>query len=215
MKIQIVLTDYILKFMYGDQTFQDQRLLSLEVMKKAYQEGLYFISKKENIERIVKKKDFKSKNIFAFAGIPTLEEAALDLSIQKELYAIKMFFPYEVLVDFSYDENNKTLNKRVRELPELHQVKLKLCIRDKEIVYEETEEEDNKTFTQEEEQELITHFTKKMKEYHYILIKKLEELRRLLVTFLTSKESISALEDEKSLESLALLYEDLESCFKK
>ena len=37
----------------------------------------------------------------------------------------------------------------------------------------------------------------------------------LLVTFLTSKESISALEDEKSLESLALLYEDLESCFKK
>ena len=35
MNIQIVLTDYILKFMYGDQTFQDQRLLSLEVMKKA------------------------------------------------------------------------------------------------------------------------------------------------------------------------------------
>ncbi|MBR1679243.1 MAG: hypothetical protein IJ704_01185, partial [Bacilli bacterium] len=93
--------------------------------------------------------------------------------------------------------------------------KLKLCIRDKEIVYEETEEENTSLFSQEEEQELISHFTKKMEEYHYILIKKLEELRRLLVTFLTSKESISALEDEKSLESLALLYEDLESCFKK
>ncbi|MBR1748580.1 MAG: hypothetical protein IJ743_02150 [Bacilli bacterium] len=215
MKIQIVLTDYILKFMYGDQTFQDQRLLSLEVMKKAYQEGLYFISKKENIDQILKNRKFKSKNIFAFAGIPTLEEAVLDLSIQKELYAIKMFFPYEVLVDFSFDENNKTLNKRVKQLPEMHQAKLKLSITDKEIVYEETEEEDNKTFTQEEEQELITHFTKKMEEYHYILIKKLEELRGVLVTFLTSKESMSALENEESLESLALLYEDLESCFKK
>lgn len=214
MNIQIVLTDYILKFMYGDQTFQDQRLLSLEVMKKAYQEGLYFISKKENIEKIIENQAFKNKSIFVFAGIPTLEEAALDLSILKELYAIKMYFPYETLVDFLYDEDNKTLNKRVKELPELQKVKLKLVVSDKEIAYQETDE-DVQEWNQEEEQELISYFRKKMEEYHYILIKKLEELREQLLSFLSSKESMAALEDEESLESLALLYEELESCFKK
>ena len=214
MNIQIVLTDYILKFMYGDQTFQDQRLLSLEVMKKAYQEGLYFISKKEHIEKILENQAFKNKSIFVFAGIPTLEEAALDLSILKELYAIKMFFPYETLIDFSYDEDNKTLNKRVKELPNLQKVKLKLVVGDKEIAYQETDE-DVQEWNQEEEQELISYFRKKMEEYHYILIKKLEELREQLLSFLSSKESTTALEDEESLESLALLYEELESCFKK
>lgn len=214
MNIQIVLTDYILKFMYGDQTFQDQRLLSLEVMKKAYQEGLYFISKKENIEKIIENQAFKNKSIFVFAGIPTLEEAALDLSILKELYAIKMYFPYETLVDFAYDEENKTLNKRIKELPSLQKVKLKLVVSDKEIAYQETDEDVQK-WNQEEEQELISYFRKKMEEYHYILIKKLEELRELLLSFLNSKESMAALEDEESLESLALLYEELESCFKK
>lgn len=214
MNIQIVLTDYILKFMYGDQTFQDQRLLSLEVMKKAYQEGLYFISKKENIEKIIENQVFKNKSIFVFAGIPTLEEAALDLSIIKELYAIKMYFPYETLADFAYDEENKTLNKRIKELPNLQKVKLKLVVSDKEIAYQETDE-DVQEWNQEEEQELISYFRKKMEEYHYILIKKLEELREQLLSFLSSKESTAALEDEESLESLALLYEELESCFKK
>ena len=98
--------------MYGEQTFQDKRLLSLEVIKKAYQEGLYFISKKDNIDEIVKNQQFKSKNIFVFAGIPTLEEAALDLTILNEMYAVKLQVPYEVLAEFSYDEENKTLRKK-------------------------------------------------------------------------------------------------------
>ena len=216
MNIQIILTDYILRFMYGEQTFQDKRLLSLEVIKKAYQEGLYFISKKDNIDEIVKNQQFKSKNIFVFAGIPTLEEAALDLTILNEMYAVKLQVPYEVLAEFSYDEENKTLRKKKVKIENLLPVKLRLVVQDKDIHYEECEyEEEVSLLNPSDCTELICHFKRGIEQYHYILVKKLEELRDQLVSFLSSKDCVSALDDVECLNQLALIYEDLQSCFKK
>lgn len=217
MNIQIILTDYILKFMYGENTFQDKRLLSLEVIKKAYQEGLYFVSSKKNIDYLVKNNKFKSKNIFLFAGIPSIEEAALDLSIQKVLYAVKIDIPYEILVDFLYDEENRTLRKEKVKLDKFNPVKLVLEAGEKDIFYQETLYDDgiNYSFTEEEKTCLLKYFKKDLEEYHYILLKKIEELRNVVVSFLNSNVSLNALDDTQCLNYLAMIYEDLQSCFKK
>ena len=216
MNIQIILTDYILKYMYGEQTFQDKRLLSLEVIKKAYQEGVFFVSKKRNIDEIVHHKRFKNKSIFVFAGIPSLEEAALDLSVLNEMYAVKLQIPYEVLADFSYDEESKTLKKDSVVVDHFLPVKLRLVVSDKQIFYEECEyNHEVEELSDQEKMELISFFRRGIEEYHYVLKKKLEELRFQLLKFLHSKDSLDALDDVNILNQLALIYEDLESCFKK
>ena len=220
MNIQIILTDYILKYMYGEQTFQDKRLLSLEVIKKAYQEGLYFVSKEEHIKAILNHQTFPSKNIYVFAGIPSLEAIALDLSIIPKLSAIKIQLPYETLASFKMEEGKNTLKGSKIQISqmEMTQKNLQLDIKEKQIAYKESDEQDKTTFTlytQEERRELQKYLYKRIVEYEYIIHKKLEQLRGLLVNFLNSKACLNALDDEEYLQNLAEIYEDLESCFKK
>ena len=95
-------------------------------------------------------------------------------------------------------------------------VKLRLVVQDKDIHYEECEyEEEVSLLNPSDCTELICHFKRGIEQYHYILVKKLEELRDQLVSFLSSKDCVSALDDEECLNQLALIYEDLQSCFKK
>ena len=54
MNVKIILTSYFLKFMYGDRAYDDPLLLSREIMKKAYNEGLYYISSNKNIDAVLK-----------------------------------------------------------------------------------------------------------------------------------------------------------------
>ena len=70
MNVKIILTSYFLKFMYGDRAYDDPLLLSREIMKKAYNEGLYYISSNKNIVAnlgVSEINGFKSSNIISVA----------------------------------------------------------------------------------------------------------------------------------------------------
>lgn len=89
---------------------QPEVLEQNEIIKKAYTEGLYFITDEESANRILEESQIEAmppiesygiKNTFVFAGIPTMEMISARFGLQKKLIAIRLKLSYESLVRFS------------------------------------------------------------------------------------------------------------------
>ena len=192
MDIHILLTDYQLKFMYGERAFQDPILLSREVLKKAYHDGLYFIGREKVIDKICENKKFSTRSLFFFAGIPSIEEISLVNVVSPVLYAVKIELPYEVLAMFSYGSfGGETVLKRENISLQDYSIK-KVCLHlkmvDKKPVYVEEERIERASFCLEEKEELKDYFLHSIKEYKFIVEKNLDALRKKLENFLNSSQ---------------------------
>ena len=210
MNIQIILTSYLLKFMFGENPFQDPFLLSREVIKKAYNEGLYFISNERTIDAFLKEKESDRRgNLFVFAGIPNFEDICLNLSALPTLYAVKISLPYEVLVDFQLETSHgdmvlfkenvsiskKCLEKVVLDLYFNHQkLEYRVSSSNKEIV---------------PLAETTRFFIQNIKNYHYAISNKVKFLEEEVTTFLNSQEGLKKLEKEENLQLIKEIYEEL------
>ena len=210
MNIQIILTSYLLKFMFGENPFQDPFLLSREVIKKAYNEGLYFISNERTIDAFLKEKESDRRgNLFVFAGIPNFEDICLNLSALPTLYAVKISLPYEVLVDFQLETSHgdmvlfkenvsiskKCLEKVVLDLYFNHQkLEYRVSSSNKEIV---------------PLAETTRFFIQNIKNYHYAISNKVKFLEEEVTTFLNSQKGLKKLEKEENLQLVKEIYEEL------
>ena len=74
MNVQIVLTSYLLTYMYGDLAFSSSLLLTREVIKKAYNEGLYYVSNEKNIDDILNEGNIKKEDCLLFLGFHLLKK---------------------------------------------------------------------------------------------------------------------------------------------
>ncbi len=210
MNVQIILTSYLLKFMFGENPFQDPFLLSREVIKKAYNEGLYFISNERTVDAFLNEEENDRRgNLFVFAGIPSFEDICLNLSALPTLYAVKISLPYEVLVDFQlemshgdmvlFKENvlisKECLEKVVMDLNFSHQ-KLEYHISSfnhVEVPLSET----------------MNFLVQNIKNYHYAISNKVKFLEDELNSFLNSQEGIRKLEKTENLQIVKEIYEEL------
>ena len=210
MNIQIILTSYLLKFRFGENPFQDPFLLSREVIKKAYNEGLYFISNERTIDAFLKEKESDRRgNLFVFAGIPNFEDICLNLSALSTLYAVKISLPYEVLVDFQLETSHgdmilfkenvsvskNCLEKVVLDLYFNHQkLEYRISSSNKEVV---------------PLAETTRFFIQNIKNYHYAISNKVKFLEEEVTTFLNSQEGSKKLEKEENLQLIKEIYEEL------
>ena len=210
MNIQIILTSYLLKFMFGENPFQDPFLLSREVIKKAYNEGLYFISNERTIDAFLKEKESDRRgNLFVFAGIPNFEDICLNLSALPTLYAVKISLPYEVLVDFQLEtshgdmvlfKENVSISKKC-----LEKVVLDLYFKHQKLVYRVSSS--NKEIVP--LAETTRFFIQNIKNYHYAISNKVKFLEEEVTTFLNSQEGLKKLEKEENLQLVKEIYEEL------
>lgn len=205
MNIHIVLTNYLLKFMYGDRAFQDPILLSREVLKKAYQEGLYFISpNKSIIDKIYEDKKFPNNNGFFFAGIPSITDVCLISSLCKEMYAIKLSLPYEELTSFSYTVvgGEKVLSEKVNNLKEEYfsKANLSLKVDNKTPLYIESGESCPLSYV--DQVKVIDYFLSNVMEYKYMIESSLDALKERLNEIVLTNNLVN-------LEEVQTLYESL------
>jgi len=210
MNIKIVLTSYLLTYMYGDLVFHNSLLLTREVIKKAYTEGLFYISSEKNIDEILKQKD-KKRTLLTFSGIPSFEEVCMNLSPSRNIYALKIKLPYEELASFTYQETKEILTKKQVSLEEAVMTKIKLNLNyiDKELCYNENEcNEDELELAKDE---ILKHFKKEIENYRYAIENRMNYLRKLLFEFLETEKSKAFLEDTEKLQELKESYEELMS----
>ncbi len=205
MNIHIVLTNYLLKFMYGDRAFQDPILLSREVLKKAYQEGLYFISSNKSIiDKIYEDKKFPNDNGFFFAGIPSIIDVCLSSSLCKEMYAIKLSLPYEELTSFTYSTSRgeKVLYEKIDNLKSEYfsKTKLSLQVKDKTPLYIESEEPSSLSYV--EQVKMTDYFIHDISEYKYMIENSLDALKEKLNEIVLTNNLVN-------LEEVQTLYESL------
>lgn len=209
MNIQIILTSYLLKFMFGENAFQDPFLLSLEIMKKAYNEGLYFISNERTVDALVNEKERNREgNLFVFAGIPSFQDICLSLSALPTIYAAKIKLPYEDLVDFKLENSHGDMILYKRNLtfrPEqIEKVTLDLFLEKDGLVYKEMPNETPIDVTK------ATHFLlQDIKNYQYAIQNKLHFLEEQLSNFLQTENGLKKIENEENLQLLKEIYEEL------
>lgn len=82
-----------------------------DLLIKCYNEGLYHITKEENLYPILESgylkasniyQSYGSKKVFMFAGIPTVEDICINSSFQIKLVAIKINPSYEQITKLFY-----------------------------------------------------------------------------------------------------------------
>jgi len=206
MNIKILLTSYLLTYMYGDRVYEDPLLLGREVIKKAYNEGLYYISSEKNIENILKNPDRK-RSFLVFAGIPTFQEVCVDLSPSKKITALKINLPYETLASFNYIEEGESAleNKNIPlKEEEIEKVSLHLSFQNNHLEYTEEETEN----LEENKEEILKFFQKEIESFRFAILNNIEYLREKLITFLESSDCKEALEKEETLKLIKECYEE-------
>lgn len=194
--------------MYGNRVFQNPFLLSLEIVKKAYNESLYYISSPSHIEAILEHPEEK-RNIFVFAGIPSFKEVCIHLYPNKTLTALKLKLPYESLADFQYQKRDEaTLEKQNVEVKKenLEKVTLYLTYKDHTLCYAEQESE--LVFTEDRKEEIIKSFVTETKNYVYEITENINFLKKKLESFLLSSICKEKLEDEEFLQMIKEIYEE-------
>ena len=210
MNIQIILTSYLLKFMFGENPFQDPFLLSREVIKKAYNEGLYFISNERTVDAFLNEKENdRVGNFFVFAGIPSFDDICLNLSSLPTLYAVKISLPYEELVDFELETSHGDMilyKKNVTcKNSQLEKVLLDLTL-DKDVLNYQIK---NGVSMDMHTDMAIAFLLQNVKNYHYAISSKIEFLEEELHSFLQTQRGIDSLEREENLQLIKEIYEEL------
>ena len=202
MKLRINLSNYSLAYLMGDRVFQDSFLLSREIIKKAYQEKLYYISNKKNIEELIQHQNSR-KELLVYAGIPTFSEVCTESSPSKVLYAAKISLNYEDLAELK--QKGEFLEHPSIELESVEKTTLYLTIENGNLVYKEGEE--IPLDLTEPCEEVQKHFLNELQTFHYEFVKELEFMKRRITDFLKSEESRSRLRDEDTVQEMKEIYE--------
>lgn len=86
-----------------------------ELLLKCYNDGLYHITKEENLINILesgylkassKEISYGNEKVFLFAGIPSFEDVCFNISLKEKLVAIKINPTFEDLETFVYRSKN-------------------------------------------------------------------------------------------------------------
>ncbi len=202
MKLKINLSSYSLAYLFGDRVFQDSFLLSREVLKKAYQEKIYYISSENNVDELLSHPE-NFREILVFAGIPSFAEVCTDLSPNSVLYAVKISLNYEVLANF--ERVNSFLENTV-DFESMEKVNLYLSSNNGKLFYQEQQVNSH---LEEEREKIEKNFLEEIKTYRYAIQKELEYLDSRVTKFLESSKSKEVLEDEQVLQILKEIYEML------
>lgn len=95
--------------------FHSPLLEKRELVLKCYNEGLYHITKEENLINILdygylkasnRFQSYGNKKVFLFAGIPSFEDVCMNVSFKEKLVAVKINPTYEELTEFIYRSKN-------------------------------------------------------------------------------------------------------------
>jgi len=209
--VQIVLTSYLLTYMYGDLAFSSSLLLTREVIKKAYNEGLYYVSNEKNIDDILNEGNIKKRRLLTFSGIPSFEEVCMNLSPSKTIFALKINLPYEELATFKYSEKKEILDKKdvVLQRDMLEKKMLYLSYEDGALCYKDTQ--DHEVVLEEKIEEIEKHFKKEIENYKFAIENRMNFLRKALFEFLETEASKELLEDQVKLQEIKESYEELMS----
>ncbi|MBD9075459.1 hypothetical protein EGP91_05630 [bacterium] len=205
MNVKIILTSYFLKFMYGDRAYDDPLLLSREIMKKAYNEGLYYISSNKNIDAVLKSNS--KRTLYLFAGIPSFQDVCMNLFPSEELYALKITIPYEAMVNLKYDDEEKVMVGKNVDVSHSEKITLGL-IYDKEVLHYALKDENY--HYEPDKNQIIKEFIQELESYQYTIKSSVEYLQKRLNDFLSSEACKSALDDENSLNDIKECYEILQ-----
>ncbi len=205
MNVKIILTSYFLKFMYGDRAYDDPLLLSREIMKKAYNEGLYYISSNKNIDAVLKSNS--KRTLYLFAGIPSFQDVCMNLFPSEELYALKINIPYEAMVNLKYDDEEKVMVGKNVDVSHSEKITLGL-IYDKEALHYALKDENY--HYEPDKNQIVKEFIQELESYQYTIKSSVEYLQKRLNDFLSSEACKSALDDENSLNDIKECYEILQ-----
>ena len=205
MTIKIILTSYFLTYMYGDRAYEDPLLLSREILKKAYSEGLYYISSSKNIASLMNNPNSR-RTLYVFAGIPTFNDICMNLYPNEKLSALKITLPYETLADFQYDNEEKVLCGKKIALNEMVPTELGLTSEKEKLKYVEITED--YSFTPDQE-EIIHEFQKEIANFRYAILTSVEYLKNLLVAFLQKRVDEKLYNNDAYLNMVKECYEEL------
>jgi len=134
-------------------TLQSKNVLKNEIIKRAINGGLYFITKEENADKIIEESLISSPEPFIsyglkkpifYGGIPDFAISCLDLKLPPVMTAIKLEIPYETLALFQIELNGSSYKlfypNLLIEAMELKKVYLGLTTEDYHFCYKEISE---------------------------------------------------------------------------
>lgn len=205
--MHIQLTSYLLQFKYSDFAYEDPLLLSREIIKKAYNEGLYYIASSKEIDKIIKNKKISQNDISLYAGIPTLQDLSFGNEICSSFYALRICFPYEILASFNYANGGLFSNHvSLMNIP-LKKECLKLEIVDDTPMY--VEDKSKYVLTRERQDMIKNYFIHDLKNDYYLIQSNINYLGEQLTNFLSSSECLNQLDNLDYLNYIKETYEEI------
>ena len=134
-------------------------ILKNEIIRRAFSEGMYFITTSENADKIIEESLINSpepivsyglkKPIF-YGGIPDFTVSCLDLKLPKVIVALKLEIPYETLAIFHMEKTNlyyKLYYPNFLVEPfDLKKVYLGLTIEEQRFCYKNISEEESENY---------------------------------------------------------------------
>ena len=141
-------------------TLQTKTILKNEIIKKAINEGIYYITDEENANKIIEESLINSPEPFIsyglkkpifYGGIPNFSVACSDLKLPNVLTTLQLKIPYETLALFQIEMNERAYKlfypNFIVEPLEMKKTYLGLTIEDYKICYKEISEEEAKNYT--------------------------------------------------------------------
>jgi len=175
-------------------TLTSKTILKNEIIKRAINDGIYYITTEENADKIIEESNIISiepfisyglkKPIF-YGGIPNLPVSIFDFKLPQVLTAIKIKVPYETLALFQIEMKQRAYKlyypNFLLEEGDLKKVYLGLTIEDYKICYKEILEEKKDDYQVQVSKKQIKNIEKNLaKELKSILQILKQEKRRLL-----------------------------------
>lgn len=170
------------------KTLDSPMILKNEMIKRAFQEGIYFITDNENADKIKEESEISSPEPFIsyglkkavfYAGIPDFAVACADLKLPKTLIALKLNLPYETLALFQMEKNEYyyklSYPNLIIEPFDLKKVYLGLTTEEQRFLYQEISEDEYENY---ETQIPISEIKKIEKNLSIDIKEKLKELKK-------------------------------------
>lgn len=140
-------------------TLKSKSILKNEIIKRAINEGLYYITDEEQADKIIEENLINSPEPFVsyglkkpvfYGGIPNLAVACLDLKLPQVITAIKLEVNYETLALFQmkiYQNAYKLFYPNLITTPfVLKKIYLGLTVEDYQFCYKEITEEEKENY---------------------------------------------------------------------
>lgn len=174
-------------------TLTSKIILKNEIIKKAINDGIFYITTEENADKIIEESLINSAEPFIsyglkkpifYGGIPTLPVSLADFKLPWVLTAIKINVPYETLALFQIEMTNKAYKlfypNFLVEPFDLKKVYLGLTIEDYQLCYKEITEEEKNNYKVQIPQNKIKNIEKKLAKELKPMLQTLKQEKRKL-----------------------------------